>query len=139
MELACIILVMTIIVLFCVDAGVAFMAGSINDRACRDAARAAAQASSSSAAQSLAQAALNIYSSTNPFLGTPTISPQAFVYQDYSGNPPSDTSPYVSVTTTMTCRLPAPVIWGSTVGNGGTVTYTQTYQFPIVKTQLYLP
>lgn len=137
-ELGAIITIMTMIVLFCVNAAVVFVAGNINNRACRDAARAAAQASTSTSAQQQAQAALKSYVSTNSFVGSPTFSTSDFVYQDFAGDPPPDTSPFVSVTTTLTAKVPAPIFWGMTFGQSGNVSMKQTYQFPIVKTQLYL-
>lgn len=137
-ELGAIITIMSVIVLFCINAAVVFMAGSINDRACRDAARAAAQASTSTSAQQQAQAALKSYTSSNTFVGNPTFSSTDFVYQDYGGNPPPDTSPFVSVTTTLNAKIPAPAFWGMSFGQSGSINMKQTYQFPIVKTQLYL-
>ncbi len=137
-ELGAIIAIMTVIVLFCINAAVVFMAGSINDRACRDAARAAAQASTSTSAQQQAAAALKSYTSNNSFVGSPALSSSDFVYEDYAGNPPADTSPFVSVTTTLTAKIPAPAFWGMQFGQSGNINMKQTYSFPIVKTQLYL-
>lgn len=137
-ELGAIITIMTIIVLFCINAAVVLMAGNINDRACRDAARAAAQASNPTSAEQQANAALKSYTSTNSFVGTPTLSSADFIYQDFAGNPPPDTSPFVTVSTTLTAKIPAPVFWGMHFGQSGNVSMKQTYSFPIVKTTLYL-
>lgn len=137
-ELGAIITLMTVIVLFCINAAVVLMAGNINDRACRDAARAAAQASTQTSAQAQAVAALKSYTSSNSFVGSPTLLSSDFVYQDFAGNPPPDTSPFVSVTTTLTAKIPAPAFWGMTFGSSGNIDMKQTYSFPIVKTQLYL-
>lgn len=139
-ELASIVVVLVIVTLLSVDIGVVMLADSTNDRACRDGARAAAEASNSGTALTLAQAAVNTHAVNNIFLSNPTLDTTNFVYEDYGGNPPPATSPYVSVATLITVHVPAPVFFaGATFNPGnGTVTLRKEYTFPIIKTQLYL-
>ncbi len=138
-ELSIIASLLVVITLLCANVGIIALASTINDSACRDAARAAAQASSSSTALKLAQAAIKAHYADGYFVTQPTINTSAFVYQDYAGNPPPATSPYVQVTTSSNVRIPAPIVFfGAKFGSGGSLTFTRTYTFPIVKTQLYL-
>jgi Flp pilus assembly protein TadG len=142
-ELASIAMCMAVMAVFCADLAVIMMGLTLNDRACRDAARSAAQASNYNSSLSAAQAALKAHKMDGYYVTQPALDPTKFVYQDYSGTPPLDTSPYVTVSTSVTVRLPAPVFFftASFKGNGGngTMTFQQTYTYPIVKTQLYLP
>jgi len=124
---------------FCANLATVSIAASAIDLSCRDAARAAAQASDSASSLKLAQTAVKAHQTDGYFISQPTVSANSFVYQDFAGNPPANTSPYVSVTTTSNVRLPAPVMfWGVASGTDGTTVFTRTYTFPIVKTQLYL-
>ncbi len=138
-ELALIIVLMVVMSMLGANIGIVALATSINDSACRDAARAAAQASNSAVALGLAQAAIRAHGADGYYVTQPTINTGAFVYQDYAGNPPPNTSPYVSVTTSSTVRIPAPIMfWGAKFGSNGTISFSRSYVFPIVKSQLYL-
>lgn len=124
---------------FCSNLGLVTLAASVNDLACRDAARAAAQASTSDVALKMAQAAVLAHTTDGYFITQPTVSSADFVFQDYAGNPPANTSPFVQVTTISTVKVPAPVMfWGAKFEENGLLTCRRTYTFPIVKTQLYL-
>ncbi len=139
-ELGCIMIALAVVTVLSVDIGVVMLAASTNERACRDAARAAAQASDATNALRLAQAACKTHAVNNIFLTNPSVDGNNFVYQDYSGSPPPDTSPYVSVVTWIDVHVPAPVAFAGAKfnPNNGTMTLRKEYTFPIVKTQLYL-
>jgi Flp pilus assembly protein TadG len=139
-EVAAVSCCMIVLVLLCVDIGVLVYGASLNDKACRDAARAAAQGTSYANALALAQAAMTAYQADGTFLTTPTIDTASFTYQDYGGSPPNNTSPYVSVTTTSNAKIPTPVFFrGASFGASSSYyTFRRTYDFPIVKLQLYL-
>jgi hypothetical protein len=119
--------------------GLAALGSSSNERACRDAARAAAQGNNTDQAIRLAQASLLAHSADGYFVTRSTLSSSDFVYEDFGGDPPPNTSPYVQVTTTNQVRIPAPFLFptGQT-GSNGLITFRNTYTFPIVKVQLYL-
>jgi Flp pilus assembly protein TadG len=138
-ELVMIISVIVLIGMLGADIGIVSLASSINDSACRDAARAAAQGSNSTTALALAQAAIKAHTADGYYVTVPTINTSQFIYQDFNGSPPANTSPYVSVTTSSTVRIPAPLFfYGARFEPNGSLTFTRTYTFPIVKTQLYL-
>ncbi len=138
-ELSMVASVLVVMALLCANLTVVGLATSVNDSACRDAARAAAQASSPGQALSLAQAAIKAHHADGYYISQPTIDSSAFVYQDFAGAPPLDTSPYVEVTTSTDVRIPCPLIFlGAQFSKRGTLTFRRTYTFPIVKTQLYL-
>jgi hypothetical protein len=129
----------TVMALLCTNIGLLIMGAGINDKACRDAARSAAQASNYTAALKAARAALQGHVTDGYFVSAPAMADTDLVYEDFAGNPPTDTSPYVSVTTTTVVRIPAPfMMYGATFGAGGTQTFRRTYTFPSVKTTLYL-
>ena len=112
-----------------------------NDKACRDAARAAAQQTSSAAALTAAQAQLKVHATDGIFVSQPTLTSQAspnFVYNDYGGNPPTNQSAYVTVTTTVTIKLPAPIIfYGVSFLSSGNVVFTRRYTYPIIREKFY--
>jgi Flp pilus assembly protein TadG len=138
-ELSTMALLFAVLAMFCADVGILLMGSSTNERACRDACRAAAQADNYAAALKMAQAATQAYKSSSGFISSPAVDSTSFVYQDYAGSPPPDTSPFVSVTTNTNIKVPIPVfIWAVGYGKGDSVTFRKTYNFPIVKTQLYL-
>lgn len=128
-----------VIGIFCLDIGFVLMASQLNERACRDAARAAAQADNYLSSLQLAQAAVAGHKADGYFVTAPSVDASQFTYQDFGGSAPSNVSPFVSVTTTTTVRIPAPVFFmGASFGKNGTMQFRKTYTFPIVKTQLYL-
>lgn len=116
------------------------MAVSINDRACRDAARIAAEASDYSAALKRAQAIIVTHKTSGPMFGPVQLDTSKFIFEDYAGTPPQNAYPYVSVTTTMPCTVPAYIrLFGETVSEPKSVNFRRTYTFPIVKLKLYYP
>jgi Flp pilus assembly protein TadG len=139
-EFGCVAIALAVVAVLSADIGVVMLADSTNERACRDGARAAAQGSDSVTALKLAQAAVNTHAPNNLFVSNPIIDTSNFVYQDYAGNPPPNTSPYVSVVTSINVHVPAPVFFYGAVFNpsNGLMTLRKEYTFPIVKTQLYL-
>lgn len=140
-ELACVLIVFAIVAVLCVDIAIICLANSTNDQACRDACRAAAQGKDYATALKLAQAAIKAHTVTSPYFGTPTLDMAEFQYQDFGGDPPPNTSPYVRLATYMTVKVPAPVNFGGAkfYPNNGTTQVRKMYEFPIVKTTLYLP
>lgn len=138
-ELAMLSVLFVVFAIFALDIGFVIMGSQMNDAACRDAARAAAQGNSYANALNLARAALAGHRPDGYFVTQPTLDTGAFQYEDFSGSPPPDTSPYVTVTTSTTVRIPAPVFFiGASFGKDGTMRFSKTYTFPIVKTTLYL-
>jgi Flp pilus assembly protein TadG len=139
LELATISGLLVVVALLCADIGIVSMGAAMNDQACRDACRAAAQASNMTEATNMARASLKAHTADGYFVTTPSITPGGLVYQDFGGNAPPDTSPYVEVSTRNTVRIPAPVLFfGAKFGQGGTMNFTKKYTFPIVRTTLYL-
>jgi Flp pilus assembly protein TadG len=125
---------------------------SLNDTACRDAARAACQQSTSATALQAATSQLSIHATDGYWVTQPTITTSGFTYNDYASNngtPPSSAtiqSPYVSVTTQVFVRVPAPALFfgvqfsrQSTAANGGNgmIQFQRNYIFPIVKEKFY--
>jgi Flp pilus assembly protein TadG len=108
---------------------------SLNDSACRDAARAAAQQSTVTQATQAAQSQMQIHYVGTNWISQPVIS--STVYNDYSGNPPANTSPYVAITTTTTIKCPVPIIFLGNKSQGSTIQFSRTYTFPIVKEHFY--
>ena len=114
------------------DLALAVLGASMNDSACRDAARAAAQANDSSKSLQLAQAALKGHKSDGFFVSQPVLGALAgdFVYQDFGGSPPADISPFVTVTTQCTVRVPAPLFFYSAEFlKNGLLEFRQRYTF----------
>jgi hypothetical protein len=133
---------------------------SVNDIACRDAARAAGQQSSGTQAQLAANTQLQSHATDGYWVTQPTLT--NFVYCDYgpqttfgntpgspSGTPPSSATiptPYVVATTQVYVRVPVPanffgIQFGfqSSAANGGNgmLQFTRSYVYPIIKTQFY--
>ncbi len=138
-ELAMLSVLFAVFAVFALDIGFVLMGSQMNDAACRDAARSAAQGSDYLTSLNLARAALIGHRPDGYFVTQPTLVTSSFVYEDFGGSPPPDTSPYVTVTTTTNVRIPAPVFFaGASFGTNGTLAFSKTYTFPIVKTTLYL-
>jgi Flp pilus assembly protein TadG len=119
------------------DLGLLVFCAELNDRACRDAARAAAQGSDLTTATRLAKAALLAHSPIISYMSQPTIQ-GAVNYVDFGGNPPNtQTAPYVQVTTSTLSQVPTgPVQFlGAKFLPCGKATFVQTYTFPIIKTK----
>lgn len=138
-EIAACSLFIVVLALLGLDICLAIFGASMNDRACRDAARAAAQANDSVKAYQLAQAALKSHNTDGFFVTQPvmTAGPGDFIYQDYGGSPPPDQTPFVTVTTQCTVRVPAPIFFfGAEFLKNGTAQFRQRYTFPVVKSKL---
>lgn len=122
------------------NAAVIILACNVNDAACRDAARAAAQTTSAAQALMAAQTQLTIHSTGSSFVTQPELSSSSspdFIYNDYGGSPPPDTSSYVAVTTTVNISIPAPIMYFGTRFGSGPILYRKRYVFPIVKEHFY--
>lgn len=138
-ELCLLAVLFVVIATFSLDVGFIVLGAQVNDAACRDAARAAAQGDSYANALALASAAVATHHTDGYFVSQPAIDTADFQYEDFSGLPPANTSPFVRVSTTANVRVPAPIYFlGQTFGAGGTMQFRRTYFFPIVRTRLYL-
>lgn len=138
-ELAMLSVLFVVMAVFCLDIGFVIMGSQMNDAACRDAARAAAQGNDYATSLRLAQAALASHRPDGYFVTQPTLDTSGFEYEDFSGSPPPDTSPFVTVTTATNVRIPAPIFFmGASFAPDGTMAFRKTMTFPIVKTTLYL-
>jgi hypothetical protein len=130
-----------VFVAFALDITVAMMGAINNDSACRDACRAAAQTSSSAAALTAARTQLGVHANDGNLISQPTLTASTspdFVYNDYAGSPPANTSPYVVVTTAVTVKLPVPIVFfGKTIMTNNSLRFTRRYQFPIIKEHFY--
>jgi hypothetical protein len=139
-ELAMLSVLFVVMGVLCLDVGYLILGSELNDRACRDAARAAAAADNYTTSLQLAKAAVVPHAGDGFYVTSPQVDTAAFLYQDFSGSPPANTSPYVSVTTHCNIHVPAPIFFlGTSFLSSGSMQFTKTYVFPIVKTQLYLP
>ncbi len=130
-EIAMASLIMIGMALFALNIGAAMISYGVNDRACRDAARAAAQGGSSVEAQNLASKILQSYAQNGNLLRTPSL--LGVKYNDFNGTPPEGVSPFVTVTTTMNARSIAPFsLFGAEIVKAS-FPVSKTYTFPIVK------
>ena len=138
-ELSMLSVLFVVLAVLSLDIGYLLMGSELNDRACRDAARAAAQGDNYATALQLAQTAVIPHNGDGVFVSTPTVDPSVFTYQDFGGDPPPNTSPFVTVTTRTRIKVPAPIFFlGAEFGANGSMSFNKTYTFPIVKTQLFL-
>ena len=134
-ELAVISPLFVVMALFCLNILILTTGSGINERACRDAARMAGQATNYADSLLLAKTGVKPYQGDGFFVTSPVVNTAAFVYNDFGGNPPASTSPYVSVTTSCQVRIPAPVfLYGLNSMSNGYMTFTKTYTFPIITT-----
>lgn len=133
-EFVCFAFWLLLFMYICTDVCVLLLGASANDRACRDAARAAAHGSNPTEARNLAETSLKAHAGGGFFTSPPTLF-GAITYQDYNGNPPSQQTPYVTVQTRSTGKLPfAPIVWfNNGFTQAGTYTFSRTYTFPIVR------
>lgn len=113
----------------------------LNDSVCRDACRAAAQTNNQAAALLAAQSQLRLHATDGFFITQPVLTSTAspyFVYNDYGGNPPLYQSSYVTVTTSVTVKIPAPLMFfGAKFAQNGSLVMQRRYTFPIIKEQFY--
>lgn len=136
--MACSSIFVVIYGIFAVYMSLLVICAHITDRAARDAARAVAQtqpqadlASTKTQAVKVANAVLKSFATANPFMSPPSL--QSLVYEDFNGNPPADTSPYVTVTVVSSAQLPfAPTYFFGNQYGTENYTFSQTYTFPIV-------
>ena len=131
-ELFAFALFIIVLALLGLDICMAIFGASINDNACRDATRAATSADNKPKALNMAKTALKAHPTDGRFITQPSL--VSLEYQDWNGSPPTDTSPYVSVTTETTVSVPAPIFFfGATFIKDGKAQFFQKYTFPIVK------
>lgn len=133
---------MICVVALALDLTLLNFATAMNDAACRDAARAAAQCNNSASALQAAQIQMKMHATDGFFISQPTLTSTSspdFVYEDYAGDAPEDTSPYVTVTTSVNVRMPCPIVFfgSSFYGPGGTIVFKRQYSFPIIKEKFY--
>jgi len=129
-ELALTIMIITGMVLFALDICMLMIAYGINDRACRDAARAASRARNQGEAMNLAAAAIRYHDIASALIDNPTIDQSAFKFVP---NPSGALQPYVSVTTRTNTRVPAPIFMLGTQIGGDQVAIAKQYTFPLMK------
>ena len=121
-----------------VDIAILTFSASINDSACRNAARAAAQGSDYTKATALANAALKAHKTDGFFISQPTIT--FLDYQTFGGSPPPGETPYVQVRTEVTVKLPVPILFfGVTFNDNQDMVFQQMYAYPIIKTKILMP
>ncbi len=105
-----------------------------NDRACRAAARAAARGKSKVEARQLAQAALDTQQSGQKlWVNDIKLQGNDVIYNNYNGSQPPGKSPSVTVTTSTITHLPWAPLNFLKAHLGDTVTYTQSYTFPLLR------
>lgn len=133
-ELACGSVFLLIFVLISVYMSILICGAYFNDRSCRDAARAAAQGEDLAQATRMARAVLQGHAPGGGFVAAPVLQ-TPIIYQDFGGAPPLQTSPYVQVTTRTAVSIPfAPLqMFGATGFADRTLSFSQTYTFPIVR------
>jgi len=107
------------------------LAYGVNDRACREAARAAAQQSTLASASSIAKFVVNGFNQNNSYMNK--IQVTRVVFTDFNGLPPEDQSPFVSVTTSSSVSTPAPIAFFGQKVFGESIPVQKTYTFPIVR------
>jgi Flp pilus assembly protein TadG len=111
-----------------------FLGFSVVDLAARDAARAAATQPAAAQAQIVAISQLLAHPTDGKLITTPILT--NFIYNDYVGNPPVNTAPFVQCTVSSNVNLPGKVsFYGVTLFN--TLTISRTYLFPIIKAKFY--
>ena len=136
-ELSCSAFLLLVFTILTSDVCIVIFGAYQNDQACRDAARAAAQGQDQIQSTKLAIAALKAHAGDGYYFSNPAI--QGIVtYIAYGGSPPPNRSPFVQLTTSTVARMPfAPLQFanGPIFVKNGTVTFTQSYAFPIVRTK----
>ena len=130
-ELGAAALIMIGIVAFGLNVCMAMIGYTLNDRACRDAARSAAQGENLPEALQRANRILTTYRKSSPFF---RLADRATVsYTDFGGTPPAGVSPFVTVTTTASSDMPCPInLFGNNVF-GSSMQFRKSYTFPIVR------
>lgn len=133
-EFVCFAFWLLLFMYICTDICVLLLGASANDRACRDAARAAAHGSNATEARTLAETSLKAHAGGGFFTSSPALFGN-ITYNDYAGNPPPAQTPFVTVETRSTAKLPfAPIVWfNNGFTQSGSYTFSRTYTFPIVR------
>ncbi len=135
LEFAVVCVLLIVMTLFCLNMLILAIGSSLTERACRDAARMSAQCNNYQDSLLLAKTAVNCYRGDGYFVSSPIVDVSKFVYNDFGGVPPANTSPYVQVTCYSQVRLPAPIfVYGFNVGSNTLLKFSKTYTFPIVVT-----
>lgn len=130
-ELGIAALIMIGIIAFGLNICFAMIGYTMNDRACRDAARSAAQGANFVEATQRANRILASYRGSSPLFRNLTLDP--VLYVDFGGNPPPGQAPFVRVTTTAQSDVPCAInLFGNNVF-GSSMQYRRSYTFPIVK------
>ncbi len=125
-----------LLAVFTADISLIIFAVSVNDKACRDVVRAAAQQSTAAKAMIFAHASVKNHQTDGIFISPITLT--ALNYNDYGGNPPTGTTPFVQCTTMVNVTLPAPLYFcGASLTNH--FQFSQIYTSPIIKTKYILP
>lgn len=123
------------------DVALIVLGMSLNDSACSSAARAAAKQSSSEKALQAAQSQLRIHGADGYWITQPNLESNSspdFVFNDFGNSPPTNTSPYVTVTTSTSIKCPIPIIFfGAEFLKDGAIKYTRRYTYPIIKVKFY--
>ena len=134
---------LVVVSLLCLNMGMVLWGISRNDQACHDAARAAADGKDPVDAFNRAKAELLGVHADGYWFTPPHLISAKCQYEDFSGTPPADQSPYVTVTTSADVRIPVPILYfgasfnsvsTNTSGQSGVFTATKSYTYPLVKT-----
>jgi len=132
---------MIVLATFGLDLSLIIFGMDLNDSACRDAARAAAQQNTQAKALQAAQSQMSVHVTDGYWISKPILkstSAPDFVYSDFLGHPPANVSPYVTVTTLVSIRCPAPILFfGASFIKSGVIQFARRYTFPIVKQKFY--
>lgn len=130
-ELGAAAMIMIALVAFGLNICIAMMGYTMNDRACRDAARAAAQAPTLSEANTRASRILASYKGSSPLFKQLVMT--NLTYTDFGGTPPEGVAPFVTVTTRAQSDVPCAInVFGKDVF-GNSMQFRRSYTFPIVK------
>jgi Flp pilus assembly protein TadG len=133
LELAVALIFMTAMLLFALDICMVLIAFGVNDRACRDAARAAAQGRNTGEALKLAKAALRQHATSSALIEKPRLVENQFAYVTSPPPKGKPSEPFVSVTTVTNTRVPAPIFLVGQNFGGGRIAIARRYIYPIVK------
>lgn len=141
LEIAIAAFLMIVLATFGLDLSLIIFGMDLNDSACRDAARAAAQQNTQAKALQAAQSQLSVHATDGFWISQPILkstSAPDFVYNDFLGNQPANVAPYVTVTTLVSIRCPAPILFfGASFIRSGQIQFARRYTFPIVKQKFY--
>jgi hypothetical protein len=135
-EVAATSFLVIVLAIFTADISLIIFAVSVNDKACRDVVRAAAQQATAPKAMLFAQASVKNHATDGVFVSPIVLT--VLNYNDYGGNPPAGTTPFVQATTTVKVTTPTPIyFFGATFTNK--LQFSQTYTSPIIRTKYILP